>query len=468
MCTTADAGRWMTRLRRAALLVSLSASSGCATLRATFGSYDTGPDGIARLQQRQREALAAGDFAAALTWHDDDALLRALDLGIASYYGAQYAQSGAILDTAALLADDRITASLSKNAAAMLTNDMARPYQARRTERLLIPYYGMLAFARLGAWEDAAVEARRLSLLLAQDAEDRAHEELPLHAALHHLAGVVFERAGNFGEAGVAYRNAHALAQGLPDSVSRPAPLAEGDLVVLVERGFVAHRVNETVRIYIGDADWDSLRDGRARRRTAERIAIESRREERHDAAPMSAMQAVLSMPSLSARRRHDDDDDDDARYLPIAFAALRRSPRPYGGGVRLLTEEGQPTPIRFAAMVDDATAVDERRDRVAVATRAIARAAAKYAVTTTIREKKGEVAGTIAELGASLLERADVRSWHLLPQEVTIMRQRLPSGPQRVQLQVGSGSRARTIDLGIVTITPGTVTLLPTRLWRE
>jgi hypothetical protein len=238
---------------RCALSFALLSATGCATLRATFGAYDTGPNGISRPQQRLREAMAAGDVVAALAWREDDALLRTLNVGVVSYYAAQYARSAAALDTAALVADDRITASLSRNALSMLTNDMARPYQPRRTERLLIPYYGMLAYARLGAWEDAAVEARRLSGLLTQYGADRDDAERSLHAVLHHLAGAVFERAGNRGEAEVSYRAARALAFALNDSLVPLDSSRAGDLVVVVERGFVAHRTTESIDIYLGD-----------------------------------------------------------------------------------------------------------------------------------------------------------------------------------------------------------------------
>ncbi|HET9684792.1 MAG TPA: hypothetical protein VFP15_11865, partial [Gemmatimonadaceae bacterium] len=101
---------------------------GCATLRSTFSGYATGNDGIARPQQRLRDALSRGDFKSALGWREDDELLRRLDVGIASYYAAQFERSAAVLDSAALLADDRITASLSKDALALVTSDLARPY----------------------------------------------------------------------------------------------------------------------------------------------------------------------------------------------------------------------------------------------------------------------------------------------------------------------------------------------------
>jgi hypothetical protein len=83
------------------------------------------------------------------------------------------------------------------------------------------------------------------------------------------------------------------------------------------------------------------------------------------------------------------------------------------------------------------------------------------------VRDKKGDVAGTLANLGASLLERADVRSWHLLPRELTLVRLRLPAGPQRVMLRIGEGMQARTVEAGTVLVRAGSVAVAPVRLWQ-
>ena len=445
----------------------LLSSTGCATLRATFAGYATGRDGISRPQQRLREAMAAGDFVAALAWREDDALLRSLNVGIATYYAGQFARSGAVLDTAALLADDRITASVSRNALSLLTNDMARAYQPRRTERLLIPYYGMLAYARLGAWEDAAVEARRLAGLLTQYADDRDDAERSLHAVLLGLSGAVFERAGNRGEAEVSYRAARAISFALSDSLV-PSDAGGGDLVVVVERGFVAHRTTESIDIYLGDSDRDSLRHSdESRQRMASRIARTEGNWGGGDIRQTTAGAAHIdAFPTYVDRHHHDDHDDE--HYLSIAFPVLRRSARPWGGAVSVAVDDHPAMPGQLVAEVDDASTADERRERVAVATRAIARAATKYAIAKTVRDKKGETAGTIAEVAGNLLERADVRSWHLLPQELTLTRLHLEPGIRHVRLQIVRDGQARTVDLGAVTITRGGVTIVPVRLWSD
>jgi hypothetical protein len=458
------------------LSVSLLATTGCATLRATFGGYATGADGQSRSQQRLRAAFVAGDFKAALAWRDDDALLQALTTGIASYYANQFARSAAVLDGAALLADDRITASLSKDALSLVTNDMARPYQPRRTERLFIPYYGMLSYVQLGAWEDAAVEARRLVALLAQYGEEREEGERALHGAMQHLAGAVFERAGERNEAQVAYRASRALYSALPDSVPRHADT--GELLVVVERGFVAHRTTQTIELFLDAEERDSVKQGGEERRRA--IARIVERTGTGDGAAMSSdprpsgQVVVASTSSVfrhweplsyrGRRRRH----GDDGYYLTIAYPVLRRSAPPWGGSPRLVADDVPLAGMQVTATLDDASAVDASRERVGLATRAVARAVAKYAVTKAIKDRKGEVAGSVANVGASFLERADVRSWHLLPQELSLVRVRLPAGARTLRVVVGEGSSARTVDVGPVVIRAGTLTIAPVRLWRD
>jgi len=435
------------------------------TLRSTFSGYDTGENGIARPQQRLRDALARGDFKAALAWKEDDELLRRLDVGIASYYAAQFARSAAVLDSAALLADDRITASLSKDGMALVTNDLARPYQPRRTERLFIPYYAMLSYARMEQWEDAAVEARRLSSLLAQYAEDRDDRERALHGALHELAGAVFERAGERTDAEVAHRAAVALVPAfaaidsatgdLADGSERYASVdsAMGDVLVVVERGYVAHRVTQTLELEVGSDGRDSLRlrDG-------------GWSDAHRSAQPVG--QGLPSLPTFEpARHRHSGDEDDYS--LTIAFPALRSSAQPWGATVRAGSITDTVGRTGVVAVLDDASAADARRESGAIARRAALRAATKYTVVKAADEKKGWFAGLLASFGASLLERADVRSWHLLPRELTLVRLRLPAGAQRVVLHVGEGTLARTVEIGTVRVLAGGVTVAPVRLWQ-
>ena len=99
MRTPTTARRTPKLIGSATMLVALLGLSACATLRATVGAYETGPNGIARPQQQLREALVRADFSTALGWREDDALLRALNVGVSSYYASQFARSAAVLDS---------------------------------------------------------------------------------------------------------------------------------------------------------------------------------------------------------------------------------------------------------------------------------------------------------------------------------------------------------------------------------
>jgi hypothetical protein len=331
----------------AAVLLAGAATTACATLRATLHGYELGPNGIARPQHRLRQALVAGDFVRALAWREDDALLDRMIRATSAYYAGQYLRAGALLDTAALLSDDRITERLSREALAVLTNDNARPYRPRRTERLFIPYYGMLAYARAGSWEDAAVEARRLAALLAQYDGDRDDGERPLHAVLSHLAGAVLERAGRADEAQVAYRAAHLILAQAPEPAARPGR-DEGEVLVVLERGFVAHRVTERIDVYVGD---DEHRRDHGRADRDERSgSTQSGDDPRRTTSAIGVLGAGAILPSDSGkvrprRRKHDDDAD---YWLAVAFPTLRRSGRSSGATVRVRVENASQDAVRL------------------------------------------------------------------------------------------------------------------------
>lgn len=446
---------------RVAMMVTLLVVSGCSMLRSTIGAYETGPDGIARPQQQLREALARADFVAALGWHEDDELLRALGIGASSYYAAQFARSVSVLDSAALLADDRITNSVSANAIALVSNDMARPYQARRTERLFIPYYTMLAYARLAQWDDAAVEARRLSGLLAQYAGDRNDSERGTHATLHYLTGVVFERAGEKGEAQVAYRLARALLPEQVDSARSGVGKGDGEILVVLERGFVAHRATETISLFLGESDRDALEhhDGDESAGMVRRVTDKLSQKNNAERAP------IVSDKARYPRREHEHHDDDDGYWLRVSFPSMRRAPRFTGEPTVIV--DGERTPAaRVGTVLDDAVSADEGRERTALLARAVARAVAKYAVTKAVKDKRGDVAGSIVNIGAALTERADIRSWHVLPQTVTLLRVRVPAGQRVVHVNVDDGMEG--VDLGEILVRPGQLTIVSARVWRE
>ncbi|HSJ08536.1 MAG TPA: hypothetical protein VK928_01455, partial [Longimicrobiales bacterium] len=251
------------RVARLLMVAALAVSSAaCARM---FDSYDVAPSGLVRGEEHLRSMLGAGQaavvldgFGTAYTAPDDD-VLHALYEGVLAYYAGDYARSAAVLDAAAYAADDRVTKSISRSAMSLVSNDRVLPYEPGRTERLMLPYYAALARLRLGDYDGAAVEARRLSALLEQYRDDGAAVDPALAGALRYVAGAIFESSGNTVDADVAYRNALALDSSL---VVTGAARGAGSVVVILEQGFVAHRVEQALAVMLLPEEIDAIAHG--------------------------------------------------------------------------------------------------------------------------------------------------------------------------------------------------------------
>jgi len=299
-----------------------------------------------------RRALVMGSFDQALARtapHEDgaprDALLQALFRGQVAYYAGQWEESGRAFAEADRLTEQRYTKSATRGVLSLLTNDHALAYAPPRTERLFARYYAMMGRLQAGDVVGAAVDARRLSTLLEETATDLDPAERATHAMLRDVAGAVFETAGEWNDAGVAYRNA-ALLRGVPradvDSIMVSRPLGDSATVVfVVESGFVAHYVARTLALPLDDGTASRLASSGAARAGLERIlASETRRRiaDRGD-APRA------TRPGVSER-------DPDAVPLPGDGSGI---PEPLGTGT-LLPVPGPTSSGPFVAPVLGAT----------------------------------------------------------------------------------------------------------------
>ncbi len=262
-----------------ALAVVAVSVTGCgAVWRSASSSRSVAPSGLPWGDELLRRRLAMGSFDAALVQLNgkqdgapDDDLLRALFQGQVAFYAGQWTESAAAFAKADRLTEERYTKSASRGVLSLLTNDRVLRYVPARTERLFSPYYAMLARVQSGDVAGAAVDARRLSALLERSAGDLDPDERATHAALRDVAGAVFEAAGEWNDAAVSYRNAALLRGASPAEVDAIALQVPGGdsatLLVVVESGFVAHYVEQTLALPIGGPSVASTRR-RARRVT--------------------------------------------------------------------------------------------------------------------------------------------------------------------------------------------------------
>lgn len=484
--------------------------------RLVAGRWDT-----TRVNARP-DAEERGEPAAAAP---NDDLLRDLDRGTAAFYAGRWRASVAAFARASALADDRETKRVSRGALALATNDRALPYMPGQNERLFVHYYAALAYLHAGALEDAAVEARRMSLLLQRYDAGRDTLDLGARAALRYVAGAVFEAAGATNDADVAYRNAAALGagRGTGSSAARdvaPGGSRTGSVVVVVERGFVAHRVGERLRIWTsrhGDAfasvDTLSRRIELALHGNEALWAGEATPELRlavaDDTTPVASPPATSDSPSPDvvdrstavcrprvptgapamlprlgtifgvptsgqhpieqpreashARRadRHDEADaeDQDWRLFTLAWPAYRRPATLAPVDDVLVDARAIPPLVRGDLSL--AIASDFKRDRSVRLARLVARAALRATLVHTADHTDRSLGDLASALG-NVIERADTRSWHLLPADLTVGRLRLSPGLHTLAVDMDG----RRVPIGTVRVEPRTVQIVSARVW--
>ncbi len=474
---------------RSLLLATLLPLTACTTLSSTARSYLTAPNGLQLDDERVRSLLQRGMADSALRavgnrkspLSPDDRLLRLLYQGTAARYAGRYRESGAFFDAAFEVSEDRFTKSVSRMATALVTNDYALPYTAGQNERLLLHYNALLAWSAAGDVDAAAVEARRLVALLARTGTPDA-DERPTRAMLHALAASAFESAGDHVDADVARRNA--IAFGAPlDGAWVPATDSLGDVLVVVERGDVAHKVavGLTVPIFDGDNASANGAGGASQRLLADLGALRNGGLWWDD-TPSWRFSDTRYAPWRGARASY---------LLDMSWPVLRRSSltrmgpvEVQAGRVRVGTLEG--------ASLSDAVASDYRRDRGAIMSRTVSRAVVKYLAARSVeaavestrkddsegkkKNKKGEdleagrrAAGMVARLftnaATTALERADTRGWALLPSHVSLVQMRIPAGTHDL---VVDAAGMRQLNLRGVVVRAGQTTIVSGRVWRE
>ena len=459
-------------LRRAGGLGAIALSlTGCSmAVRAARMYYDATPAGTEQREWGLRRTLATGAFDTALlhvSSRDEaaprDRLLRSLYDGLVSYYAADYQRSGKELRRADELAEDRYTKSVSRGALSMVSNDLVLPYMPGHTERLLVHYYAALGYLRRDDVPGAAVEARRLSQLLEQFDERRDPADRSTRAFLRYFAGAVFEAAGETNDANVAYRNAAELAPSKGVLPPHRADAGSGEVVILLERGFVAQRVEENLHIELAEPERDSL----VTRKDAERNPTDGLVIARLLRQIESGSDSGVYRGDGSRRlhREHDGGDEATELLLKVAwpvFLRPLREPDPatiIGPGNRMV-------PFTLVGDISEGVVADYRRQRAMLLTRTVARAAVKFAAAEAAEKKKGKGGRALATFAGAVLEHADTRSWHLLPADIALTRLTLPVGRQRLLLRLGATDSARVVDLGEVDVTAGRLAFVSTRVW--
>ncbi|MCE9603142.1 MAG: hypothetical protein K8S21_13135 [Gemmatimonadetes bacterium] len=494
-----------------ALAVALGLQ-GCAS---AGQSWRAGPAGIAA-EQQLRARMSSGQYGSALADLDDkriapaDALLRQMYRGLVAMHAGQNELGTRALDRAWTIAYQRYTKRLSDGAQSMVTGDGALPYDPGNAELLLVPYYGGLNWLARNESGEAAVEARRMSTVLAS--ESNSLPDARFQGVMRYIAGVMFEVAGERNDADVAYRNANVLLNGDLPGDTIPLDAGHGDVIVLIEDGFVARPAPAGLSFWVNRDEAALLESDDDAVRMSTYREIDRRRGVSRDWAAESYRNVSMRWPVMSDVNPQAGQGVLGARATRLAAVdvlsdSAMLDAAATGRAVQLpvLGEGTGDPPIAARAVgmsVSDAVRADFDRGQPGRIARALGRvavrelslkgaegafnAAGDIIASDDEKEGKGEkgdkkdedkkagkagaaVGAILLGIGllaihasSQILDQPDLRAWQLLPDRITVARMRLPVGEHIVEVTRDGQARS----LGAVTVRPGQVTVLVHRWW--
>lgn len=397
-------------------------------------------DHYARLNQSIDEqdydfALKLMD-ASKKSYKDHNAVLFHMENGLVAHFAGRYQESNQSLLNAEARIDELYTRSISKQAASFIFNDNVIPYRGEDFEDTLVNLFMALNYAGLGLTEDAIVEARQLdnelNLINSRYADDQKNVYRE-DAFIRLLMGVLYETGNEINDAFIAYRRAEEVYRTDYQhnyGVHPPQFLIENLLSAAQALGFEKEMI-AIQQLYPGI----SHPHPNEKRNLAEIFIIHY-----NGLGPEKVERAwVVPVP--------------EGYIVKVAYPIFEKKNYEITRSVVRLRHLDNGKTYRFSTqLVEDIGSIailnlDNHMARIKA--KAIARAATKYliikAASEEAREQSGDLAGLIVQLAGNittaLTERADVRYWRMLPDEIRMGRALIPAGRYDGEIDfVGSG----------------------------
>lgn len=313
----------------------------------------------------------------------DETLLR-LNKGTLLRLQGNYADSNGQFDLAKNLMERFNAISIKEQFASVSVNDTMKAYEGLPSEQMMVYAFEALNYLQAGDVDGAAVEARQFDVKQQLIAEKHNNAKYLSGAFVRYLDSMVFEAEGEKDDARIdmekaveGYRKQNSgfpVPQSLMEDLKRnnagkPAP---SEVVFILHDGLGPTLSEEIIRVVNPNPQNGS--------------AIFS-----------------LAVPKFARRA------------VPVARVVLSE-------GNNMATSE----------IVEDVNNIAERslKDRLPVIiARGVARMVAKSVAVSEAQKKGGELAGIFADVVTTVAERADTRSWTLLPGNILMARLPLSAG---------------------------------------
>ncbi|MCK4569537.1 MAG: hypothetical protein KAT76_04550 [Bacteroidales bacterium] len=447
------------------LIISLVILAGCATYyqkTLRFQSY-----------------IMEGEIEKAQQWlnkNDKDKegknkLLYHMYRGWVSWMLGNYSSSNEDLETVDLLIEDSHK-QIGYEAFALISNPGVKPYQAEDFEKVMVNYFKAMNYIQLGNYEDAIVEARRITIKLQKlnnkykDYKNRYSDD----AFAHIIIGMLYDADGDYNNAFIAYRNALEAYENIyVDNFGTTAPLQlkkdilrtayltgfhdevthyeqklglkyeqpdpdGGDLVFIWQNGFGPVKSEWSINFTMVPG----------------KLGFITYTNEEYG----------LTFPFYIGNRSSGEQAQlRDLSILRVAFPK-------YVERIPVFTEaslilNGQSIPLELAENINN-IAFKTLHDRmVREFANALLRVATKRAIEVGVREATrgqsrddrldvGDIAPAAITLLNAFTEKADTRNWQTLPHSIYYTRVKLPEGNHKITLNTSGKQQTRQHDFNI------------------
>ena len=128
-----------------------------------------------------------------------------MDIGVLFHYAGLYDSSTVYLQKAADIHHELFARSVTNEAAALMVNDLVRPYRSKPYEIVLMHQFIALNYLVQGKNDEALVETRRVQLLLDEwDRKDKSETKYSSDPMFHFLSSIAYDAAGEFDNAAIS------------------------------------------------------------------------------------------------------------------------------------------------------------------------------------------------------------------------------------------------------------------------
>jgi len=363
-----------------AVLAAVAILPGCATYSAGFAKVESAA--------ANRDLEGAVKSLDALNLNGPDETLHHLNKGTLLRLQGKYAESNKHFDAAKTLFEKLNAISVTEQAASVTVNDTLKAYEGLPSEQMMVYAFSALNYLQVGDVDGAAVEARQFDVKQGLIAKKNADAKYLSGAFVRYLNSMVYEAAGEQDSARIEMQKAaegykaqnFSVPAGLTADLARvkEGKAAQSEVVFILHNGLGASIDENNIRVvnpYYSPGQSKDL------------------------------LMLSLAVPKFVKRS------------LPVSYVTLNAN------SISARSE-----------VVEDVNSIAEKsfNDRMpTIIARGIARMIAKNVAAKAAKDQAGNnpLFNIVADVATNVSERADTRSWSLLPGNIQMVRLPLPAG---------------------------------------